>query len=470
MIRTDFIQRTLRTEVVGARCEQFESVSTDSRSDSANSLFFALKGPTFNGHDFLAAAMERGSIGAVIERDHLERARVMMGRRLQKFSLIPVSDTQVALQELAAAYRRTLGTIIVAITGSNGKTTTKEMIASILSEKGKVHKTEGNLNNLIGLPLMVFRIMPDHVFAVLEMGMNQPGEIAALTQIAMPDVAIVTNAHPAHLEGLGSVDAIADEKFSIFAGLREGGTAVINAEDPALMARAAGHAGRRLFYGAKAGCDTRLLSSSTLGMEGQVLTLDTGHGAFEARIPHLGRHNALNATAAAAAAVACGASDAEIAEGLQEVQVVSRRLEHELIAGVHVLNDVYNANPKSMDGALETLVSIRGQGRAFAVLGDMLELGPGSRELHAELGRAAARYGVSGLIVLGAESGSTVGGAVEAGMDAALCFKAIDAADAAWVLRKRVRPGDWVLVKGSRGMKMEQVIEQFRQAYSGGLS
>jgi UDP-N-acetylmuramoyl-tripeptide--D-alanyl-D-alanine ligase len=468
MLRLDFVQRTLRTEVIGARPEAFMSVSTDSRTESDRALFFALTGPTFNGHDFIAAAMDHGATGAVIEKGHVERAKVMLGRRLQKFMLVPVADTLRALGDLAAAYRRSLAVKIAGVTGSNGKTTSKECIAAILGTMGSVLKTSGNLNNLIGLPLTVFKIAESHKFAVLEMGMNQPGEIGRLSSIALPDVALITNVHPAHLEGLGSVEAIAGEKWQIFEGLREDGIAVINLDDPSLKARAAGLKLKKLTFGSSPGCDVRLLEARSLGLDGQELLLEISGTRSTARIPHLGRHNALNATAAAAVGTAFGAGPGQISEGLASVQIVSRRLEHELVGGVHVLNDAYNANPKSMEGALETLSSMAAGLQTFAVLGDMLEMGPGSAELHYELGRAVARLGISFLIVLGAESTSTVSGAVDAGMDPSACFKAMDAFDASWIMRKRARPGGWVLIKGSRGMRMEVVLEHFRQSFAGG--
>jgi len=467
MLKLELIQKTLKTEVVGARVESFDSVSTDSRTVGERALFVALRGPTHNGHDFIGAAFDRGAAGAVIERAFIERARVMLGRKIQKFTLVPVPDTLQALGDLASAHRAQFGVRVAAVTGSNGKTTTKEMIAAILSEVGTVLKTEGNFNNLIGLPLTVFGIGPSHDFAVLEMGMSQPGEIRRLAQITRPNAAVVTNVHPAHLEGMGTVEVIADEKWQIYGGLGDDGTAVVNMDDPVLAARAAGIQGKKLTFGTGPKCDVRLSSVESRGAGGQRLVLNIKGGRVEAHIPHLGRHNALNATGAAAAAVALGAEIDCIPAGLETVEIVPRRLQHEVVGGVHVINDAYNANPKSMEGAIDTLCVLAGGARTFAVLGDMLELGPRSAELHEELGRVIAEKKVTVLVVLGTESANTARGAIAAGMDQGACFKAVDAPDAAWLLRKRARPGDWVLIKGSRGMKMELVFEQFKSSFAG---
>jgi UDP-N-acetylmuramoyl-tripeptide--D-alanyl-D-alanine ligase len=254
----------------------------------------------------------------------------------------------------------------------------------------------------------------------------------------------------------------------IYEGLADSGTAVVNMDDPVISGRAPELMRRRLTFGTGAGCDVRLLDVRTDGLDGQMLLLDICGRRTETSIRHLGRHNAVNAAAAAAVGAALGIPAESIAGGLAAVEPVSKRLEHTVVGGVHMLNDAYNANPRSMEGALDTLVALAGGSQVCAVLGDMLELGPGSHDLHMELGRSVAARGISSLIVLGAESENIVRGAVEAGMPESACYKAMDSADAAWILRKRARPGGWVLIKGSRGMRMEVVLEHFRQSFSGG--
>ncbi|HET9552501.1 MAG TPA: UDP-N-acetylmuramoyl-tripeptide--D-alanyl-D-alanine ligase, partial [Anaeromyxobacteraceae bacterium] len=348
-----------------------------------------------------------------------------------------------------------------------GKTTTREMIAAILATRGPVLKTEGNLNNEVGVPLTLLGLGPEHVAAVVEMGMNHPGEIARLAAIALPQVGVVTNAAAAHLEGLGSVDGVADAKAELYQGLPEGGVAVVNADDPRMAKRAVA-SGRRLLSfaaGRQRRGDVVVLEILSQTAEGIRFLLGIGQRELEVSLPLVGAHNATNAAAAACAAVALGSTDREIVRGLAAVRPVGRRLRLERLAsGLLLVDDCYNANPLSMGAALATLGELaRAEGgRPLAALGDMLELGPAELALHRGVGEAAAEAGVAWLAGFGPRARETVAGAVEAGLAAGATFHTEDVAALAAAVRAAARPGDVLLVKGSRGMKLERLVEALR--------
>jgi UDP-N-acetylmuramoyl-tripeptide--D-alanyl-D-alanine ligase len=356
---------------------------------------------------------------------------------------------------MARYVRSDHGGTVAAITGSNGKTTTKELLAAALGRAGGVHKTSGNLNNLIGLPLTLFGWADDAWAAVLEMGMNAPGEIARLTEIAAPDVGLVTNVGPAHLEGLGSVEAVARAKGELYATLAAGAVCVLNVDDPMVREICVPLAGRRLgiFFGTGPGCDVRLVAHAPSASGSRVvLAFDGIETAFE--LPLTGAHNAMNAAGAAAAAWALGIGPAEIAAGFSRVSIPGGRLRI-LPGDITVLDDTYNANPASMEAAFAALAQIA-RGRRVAVLGDMFELGEQASRLHREVGAAAGESGAAEVLALGDHAGEVAAGAREAGAGAE-AFANLDALLAA--LDGSLRSGDWVLVKGSRGMRMERVVE-----------
>jgi len=348
------------------------------------------------------------------------------------------------------------------VTGSNGKTTTREMIAAILATRGPVLKTEGNLNNEVGVPLTLLRLAPGHTAAVIEMGMNHRGEIGRLTAITEPRVGVVTNAFPAHLEGLGTVDGVADAKGELYRGLPADGIVVANADDPRMLHRAR-KSGRRVltFSGGKdREADVVVLDVLSQDPEGMRFLLGVGTKELEVRLPLVGEHNAVNAAAAAAAALSLGCTDREIVRGLLGVRTVGRRLRIErLPSGVLLVDDCYNANPASMKAALLTLRQLAGQGRALAALGDMLELGATEGDLHRELGRDAAAAGLAALAAFGPRARLARDAAVEAGLAPPDAFHTEDPQALAAFLRERLRPGDVLLVKGSRGMKLERLVE-----------
>lgn len=435
----------------GARAT-VSGVSTDSRTLRPGDLFVPLRGERYDGHDYLAQAVEHGAAACLSDE-------VIGGLPVP---VVQVNDTLVALGDLAAARRREFAGPVVAVTGSSGKTSTKEMLAAILALTAPGLKTEGNFNNLVGLPLTLFRLEPEHRWAVLEMGMSGRGEIARLAQIASPTVGVITNVGPAHLETLHGLDGVARAKGELFAALPAGGTAVINADDERVVQIPVANGVRRLFYGVAATAEVRAEAIAAAGANVSFrLVLPTG--TWPVRLPVAGRHNVHNALAAAAAASALGVPGETIARGLEAFRPVRGRMELiELENGIVLLEDSYNANPLSMRAALTALDELGGVGRRIAVLGDMLELGLAAAELHREIGAAAAQL-ADRLLLLGSMAAETAAGARLAGMAAERVQVASSHEEAVMLLRQMLRPGDRVLVKGSRGMRMEKVSAALRE-------
>jgi UDP-N-acetylmuramoyl-tripeptide--D-alanyl-D-alanine ligase len=427
----------------------FASVSTDSRSLAPGALFVALEGERFDGHRFLAAAAARGALGAVVHR----------GKALPDcppaLALFLVDDTLRALGALARFHRRRFRLPLGAVGGSNGKTTTKEMVGSILGVRGPALTTEGNLNNEVGVPLTLFRLTAEHQSAVVELGMNAPGEMARLTALVEPTAGLLTTVQPEHLEGLGTLEGVAAAEGELFRGLVEEATAVVNVDEPLVVGQAQLSPARWLTFGRSASADVRLEASRPLGRAGQEVQLRAEGRAWRVPLGFLGAHNALNAAGAFALARALGFSPEECGEGLSRARPYLRRLNVlDAPGGLTVLDDCYNANPASMRAALETARGLAGAGRVVAVLGDMLELGPGEAEEHARLGVLAAT-----LAEVRAFLGPRNAGAAE-GAEAGEAARFLDAEQLwAW-LQPRLRAGDVVLVKGSRGMRMERFVER----------
>jgi len=444
--------------LVGPKDERrFRGICTDSRHLRAGELFLALKGDRFDGHDFIAQVIEAGAAGVVTARERWEA----MGGSPLAVPVIVVEDTLTALGDLAAFWRRLHPVPLVAITGSNGKTTTKEMVAAIMMRHCPILKNEGNLNNLVGLPLTLLELTTGHEAAVVEMGMNHPGEIARLTRIAAPDVGLITNIHPAHLEGLGSIEGIQAAKGELFSGLSSRATIVVNRDDPRVVQLATSFPGRQVRF-STVDPAAHVTVARILGMdhESTRFVLRLGDENREIRIHVAGRHHLANAVAAAAVAWALKIASVAIIEGLATFRPFDKRMEVLALAGgVYLINDTYNANPGSMTAALQTLRALKAGGRALAVLGDMLELGERSSELHREVGRVAAREGVDYLLAMGKEAHHLLGGAAEGGMLPERLIQGADHGELARKVRALFTPGAWVLVKGSRGMRMEKVVE-----------
>jgi len=432
---------------------EVSAVSTDSRTVAAGQLFVPLRGERFDGHDFIGQVIDKG-ITVVLADEALKRD-VASGA-----TVITVPDTLRALGDLAAAFRRRFTLPVVAITGSNGKTTTKEMLATILDQTGSGLKTSGNLNNLIGLPQMLFRLDAGHRWAVLEMGMSEPGEIDRLAEIAAPQTGIVLNAFPAHLESMKSVEGVARAKGELLLRLPSGGCAIVNADDP-LIARQPSTAGvRRLTFGL-ADADVRATEITSLGTEGQQFQLHLGENTCPVILRSFGRHAIYNALAAAAAAYSLGLSQEVIRRGLERFRPYDKRFQLEQLSGLVLIDDSYNANPASMDAALGTLGELKGDQRAFVALGDMLELGSNENELHRALGVQAARV-ADRLYLYGELTAHTADGALSAGMDAADIIRASCHEEIVTDIMGHAEAGDFVLVKGSRGMRMDKVAESIR--------
>jgi UDP-N-acetylmuramoyl-tripeptide--D-alanyl-D-alanine ligase len=443
--------------LLGSGVTGVSGVSTDSRSVQPGELFVALRGERYDGHDFVAA------VAAADVRCFLVAADWPAVRELPTGTVaVVVADTLRALGDLAAWHRRRFDLPVAAVTGSNGKTTTKEMLAAILAETGPGLKTEGNLNNLIGLPLTVFRLSTADRWGVLEMGMSEFGEIDRLAEIGAPFVGVVTNAYPAHLETLGTVEGVARAKGELFLRLPAGGWAIYNADDPLVSRLPVPDGVRRLGFGLQGG-EVQGVEIQPAGRNGQRYRLRLPTGEISVELQALGRHNVANAVAAAAAASALAVPPAAIGAGLARFLPFDRRFRPEPVNGILLIDDSYNANPASMAAALLTLRDVRGDGRALAVLGDMLELGAEARKAHRDVGRLAATC-VDRLYLLGELAPEVAAGALEAGLEPEQVTIGTDHEELLARLLRGRRAGDAVLVKGSRGMRMDRVAEGLRQA------
>jgi UDP-N-acetylmuramoyl-tripeptide--D-alanyl-D-alanine ligase len=424
-------------------------ISTDSRTIRSGDLFIALRGEKFDGGRFAAQALQQGAVGVVLDR----------AQAPDVVAAIRVDDTRLALGKLAAAWRRRFAVPVVAITGSNGKTTVKEMLAAILrAEAGTdaaVLHTEGNLNNDIGLPLMLLRLRESHQYAVLEMGMNHAGEIDYLTRLAAPDVAVVNNALSAHIGFLGSIENIARAKGEIFNGLSDAGIAVFNADDPHAWLWREANAHRSVInFGLKQPAVVR--GHYQPGDFGSTLTLTLPNATLDVALRVPGEHNAMNALAAAAAAFALDVSHRSIVAGLSGFGGVKGRLQKKpALHGSTFIDDTYNANPDSVKAALAVLA--QQAGTKILVLGDMGELGSDAVAMHAQIGQEAREAGVDRLLALGELTKETVG-AFGAG---AMHFERIQELLAE--LENALTPDTTVLVKGSRFMQMERVVNSFME-------
>ncbi len=419
----------------------FAEVSTDTRGIARGDLFVALSGERFDGHDFLADAQAKGAAGAMVA--HLEPVELAQ---------IRVADTRRGLGQLGHAWRTGFAIPVIGVTGSNGKTTVKEMLAAILGVSRRVLATRGNFNNDIGVPLTLLRLKRGHEAAVIEMGANHPGEIAYLARLAAPQVGVVTNAAAAHLEGFGSLDGVVAAKGELFAQLAADGTAVINLDDPAADRwQAMSTAGRVLGFGLAAAAYSSVAGAVRTDQRGSNFTLRLGKDQIGIRLPMPGTHNVLNALAAAAAAHAIGATLDDIAAGLALCEGVGGRLQ--VVAGrrgTRLIDDSYNANPASVRAAVNYLAEL--PGRRWLVLGDMAELGPSAVALHEEVGAYAAQRDLDGLLGVGQLAAHAVRGFGPRGLAAA------DVAAAARMLEEHLGADVTLLIKGSRCMGLERLV------------
>ena len=422
-----------------------EAVWTDSRALTPGSLFVALRGETYDGHAFIQRAAEAGAVGVVAEE---APANLPDG-----FVVIRVRDTLSALQQMAACYRRTLPARVINITGSSGKTSTKDMTASVLAERGRVAKTEGNLNNHIGLPLTILRASARDEFGVFELGMNHPGEIAPLARISRPDAAVITNIGDAHIEHMGSREAIAQEKGMAAEAVGADGFVVMPVDDPFTDSIASRTHARMI----RAGLEHGDVHASNVRADsgGSHFTVHAHGEKAEGHLETPGRHMVKNAMLAVAVGLEYGVPLDACIEGLRRAKLTRGRMERKMARGICILDDTYNANPESMIAALETLGQM--PGRRIAVLGQMNELGAQSAEGHRRVGVAAAREKIDCLITIGGIAAGIAAAAREHGVRLALTPETVP--EAAALLRSMARNGDTVLIKGSRSVRMEAIVE-----------
>ncbi len=433
--------------VSGNPAQTASAICTDSRALKPGDLFFALRGERFDGHAFVSEAVRRGALGAVVEGD--------VGAVPEGFALLRVTQVLDALQKIAGHYRQTLPLKVVAITGSNGKTSTKDLAAAILRERFRCIKTAGNLNNHIGVPLTLLQASAQDEAGVFEIGMNHPGEIAPLAALVRPDVAVITNIGVAHIEYMGSRGAIALEKGALAEALPVDGVLVLGAEGEFSKALAARTQARTVLCGFD---DGRVRAT---GLEqdfaGTRFLLHADGQTAPVSLPVPGAHMVSNALLAVGAALSLGLTIAECARGLGKLELTKGRLEQKEARGIRVLDDTYNANPDSMVAALQTLVQVPSCGRRMAVLGRMGELGAESEQGHRRVGEAAGELGVDVLIAVGDEAAVTAQAARRRGVKTVLEVPSTEAA--ILTLRELACSGDVVLVKGSRSARMERVVE-----------
>ncbi len=453
--------KVLAGEAAPSTKRRIRNISTDSRSIKRGDLFVALQGERFNGHEFVAAAFAQGAIGAIVHDQYRPPAAKHRGDQSVPF-LLGVRDPLFAYQQLAMHHRSRFEIPVIAVTGSNGKTTTKEMTAAVLGRRWRTLKTEGNYNNRIGVPHTLFRLTRRHQTAVIEMGVDARGQTTRLCEIVRPTIGIITNIGPDHLEFFGSMEGSAQAKAELLDLLPADGAAVLNADDSYFDYLASRAQCRVVSFGLSEKADVRaerVVFDAKRGTTFDLLLPGRGRPVRVTTKVH-GSHNVLNALSAAATGFALNLSGATISEGLAMFRPAAMRSQVVVHHGVQILNDCYNANPASMKAAIELLSRWDPARARVAVLGDMLELGDQAKPLHREVGLFLAGQGVSRLIACGSLGQEIAEGARQGGMLRAAITEVADAGAAADLLRSEVRQGDVVLVKASRGMKMEQVVQR----------
>jgi UDP-N-acetylmuramoyl-tripeptide--D-alanyl-D-alanine ligase len=443
----------LGTEIRGRhRGSKTVRLCTDSRALKAGQVFWALKGENFDGHVFANEAFTKGGYAAVVN----EKWLLENGKPVNVY--IPVKDTNLALLDLARAYATKFRIPKIAVTGSNGKTTTKDMIARVLAKVGPTLSTQGNFNNQVGVPLTLFELKSPHKFAVIEMGTNHPGEIGPLSLCAKPSIAVITNIGYSHLEHFGSKEKVREEKLTITAGFDPKGTLILNVDDPLLAEVRATTRQKLLTFGIDRG---QIRPADLIFNDDGCASFRIGRTKFRLQVP--GRHNVYNALAAIAVGTQLRIPKALIAEALGAFTASKNRMQVKKLPGLTVLDDCYNANPSSMKSALSTLGGFRVPGRRVAVLGDMLELGPEGESLHREMGHYLVEMGVDELFTFGSLSRHINAGAREKGLPRSRAHHFSDFDLMCEELLRFLVAGDVVLVKASRGMKLERVYEFLRE-------
>ena len=432
--------------------EVAQGYSIDSRTLRPGELFFAVQGERLDGHDFVQQALERGAVSAVVRKDQLARFPV-------KTCLLAVDDTLVALQTLATAVRRLWGKPVVGVTGSAGKTTTKEAIAHVLAARLRVLKSEGNFNNHFGLPLMLLKLEPEHDIAVIEMGMSHAGEISALAKIAQPELGVVTVVAPVHLEYFDSIAAIARAKYELIASLPAAGTAVLNADDEYVSQFGRDFKGKVVLYGTRGPADVRAERIQSRGADGSVFDVVVNGVRQQATLPLVGTHNISNALAAIAVGLERAIPLSEAVLALATLQPSEKRGQVVQLGNIRVINDCYNSNPKALEAMVDALATMPAK-RRIVVAGEMLELGPAGEQMHRVAGEHVAEKKVDILVGVRGLARPMVEAAKNSGMRAEFVDTAEEAGE--WLARE-TRDGDVVLLKASRGVKLERALEKWKE-------
>ena len=437
------------------RNDRITGVCSDTRRIEKGNLFVAIAGERFDGHDFVPEAMRAGAGASLVSAEWHDGRPTGVSPNGAR---IVVPEVLTALQAFARWHRSQFNLPVIAVTGSSGKTTTKDIIAAVLGSRYRVFKTPGNLNSQLGVAEALFSLEKEHDAAVLELGMNRTGELDRLARLVRPSVGVITNVGPAHIEFFDSIEGIARAKGEILDHLPPDGTAVLNADDPLVMAESGRSKAQLITFGRSSGADIRLASART-ELSGSSFTLSDGSGF---RINLMGEHQVMNALAAMAVGRLFGIADETMASALEEVTPTAMRMEYRQMGGVHLINDTYNANPSSMKAALRALAPTRG--RKLAVLGDMLELGEMGMEAHREIGRQAA--GVADMIItVGEQARAIAEAAVDEGMPAVHVVVCSSNDEATSAVLAKIRGGDVILVKGSRGMRMETIVESIASTF-----
>ncbi|MGD8393015.1 MAG: UDP-N-acetylmuramoyl-tripeptide--D-alanyl-D-alanine ligase [Desulfobacterales bacterium] len=454
---SDIVKATGGELLSGDPTKRFEKIGIDSRDISPRDVFVAIVGDVHDGHTFTNDVVQQGVSGLIVNREKTAQLPITKWQD-QYIACVAVSDTTQALGDLAAFHRLRTHIPVTAITGSNGKTTTRQMTAQVVAQKYNTLATIGNYNNLIGAPLTLLRLTREYEQAVVELGTNSPGEIARLAQICAPDIGVVTNVGPAHLEGLGSLDGVMREKEQLIKHLNTGGTAVLNADDRRVYQMAKRTDKAVLFFGMSKKAEIRAsaVNEKTSGISFN-LHLPDAHLPIDLSVP--GHFMVLNALAAAAVGNLLQVSAEKIKAGLERFQPVWGRMDiFQTANGIHIIDDSYNANPESMKAAITTLRTLRRNSRSLFVAGDMLELGDQAESLHKQVGAWAAAANIDKLLITGEFASAVVAGAINAKMRPADIFTGTQE-EILDTLKQSLKPGDWILIKGSRGARMETIVK-----------
>ncbi len=455
MLSLDKIIEAVNGELIcGSMDTRIAGVSTDSRSIREGDLFIPIVGDKFDGHDFIGVVLDKGAVAVLTSKD----VEPVGGK-----AVIKVEDTLTALGDLARYYRAGFNIPFVGITGSVGKTSTKDMISSALSQGFNVHKTMGNFNNHIGLPLTILNLETDHEAAVIEMGMSGFGEIKYLSSIAKPDIAVITNIGLSHIEKLGSRQNILKAKMEILEGLKSDGMVILNGDDKLLYGLNDLLSFRTVYFGMEDGLNYQACNVKTMGERGTSFEITVKNNDYKVNVPVPGIHNIYNALAAIAVGIELNMPMEKIIKGIAEFVPSKMRLNIIDSNGIKIINDAYNASPQSMEAAIDVLSDIGENGRTVAVLGDMLEMGEWAYKAHVDIGRYAFSKGIDYIFTIGENGRNIANGALESGAQEGKVLAFDNNNDIKSFLKGFVKNGDVILVKGSRGMKMEEIVEKLNE-------